>query len=77
MTIKILVFGQISDIIPQKEMNFSNIKTTEELNRELIRLYPDLAQINYSLALNKKIVNQAVPLNEHDTVALLPAFSGG
>lgn len=77
MTIKVLVFGQISDIIPQKEMNFSSIKNTEELNKELIRLYPELVNINYSMALNKKIINQSVPLNEHDTVALLPAFSGG
>ena len=77
MTIKVLVFGQLSDIIPQKEMNFSTVKNTEELRLELLKQFPAIAEVNYTIAVNKKVVNQTEVLKDQDTVALLPAFSGG
>jgi len=77
MAIKVLVFGQISDCISQKDLVISTVKDTDELNSQLIHLYPCLANINYTMAINKKVIAETTPLNDQDEVALLPAFSGG
>lgn len=77
MTIKILAFGQIGDIIGKSTFGFSLFKNTEELKAELFKLYPELVKVNYTLAVNKKTINQNTVLRENDIVALLPAFSGG
>ncbi len=77
MAIKVLAFGQISDIISKTEMEFSSIANTEQLTSELSKQFPKLAQVKYAIAVNKKIITQKTVLNDKDIVALLPAFSGG
>jgi molybdopterin synthase sulfur carrier subunit len=77
MTIKVLVFGQISEIISQTEVEFVSLKNTEELSVELSKRYPKLTQVKYAIAVNKKIVVQNTILSDNDIVALLPPFSGG
>lgn len=77
MVIKVMVFGQLVDIISQTELNFNTVKNTEELRKELNNQFPELAHMKFAIAVNKKIVNQNTVLNDKDTVALLPAFSGG
>jgi molybdopterin converting factor subunit 1 len=58
--------------------------TTAGLRKKLSELYPGLASMvqdedNLTLALNEEYVTsgQVVPLNEGDTVALIPPISGG
>lgn len=77
MAIKVLVFGQIYDCISQKDLIISAVKDTSELNSQLIHLYPCLANINYTMAVNKKVITEITLLKDQDEVALLPAFSGG
>jgi sulfur-carrier protein len=77
MAIKVLVFGQISDVVGKSELEFSNLKSTDELKNELIKKYPGLNEISYTIAVNKKTINGNALLNGNETVALLPAFSGG
>jgi molybdopterin synthase sulfur carrier subunit len=77
MAIKVLVFGQISEIISQTELEFASLKNTEELSVELSKRYPMLTQVKYAIAVNKKIVVQNTALSDNDIVALLPPFSGG
>jgi molybdopterin synthase sulfur carrier subunit len=77
MAIKVLVFGQIGDLIGKNELEFTSIKSTDEIKNELIKKYPGLNNINYSLAVNKKTIHSDTKLNGDETIALLPAFSGG
>lgn len=77
MSIKVLVFGQLTEIISKSEIDFPIPDNTEELTKELIKHYPKLADIKYAIAVNKKIVSQNTTLKENDSIALLPAFSGG
>jgi molybdopterin converting factor subunit 1 len=58
--------------------------TTAGLRKKLSELYPGLASMvqdedNLTLALNEEYVTsgQVLPLNEGDTVALIPPISGG
>ncbi len=77
MEIKILTFGQITDITDKSEFKLVGVNTTEELNAKLAELFPELPSIKYSVAVNKKIVRENTKLNNEDEVALLPPFSGG
>jgi molybdopterin synthase sulfur carrier subunit len=77
MGLKILAFGQISDIIGKPQLEFPVLKNTAELKAELEKKYPALKNMNYTMAVNKKTTSGNVNLNENDTIALLPAFSGG
>ena len=77
MKIKILVFGQLSEIIYVSELELLAINNTNELNKKLFELYPKLEEMKFTLAINKKIIQENTILNNDDIVALLPPFSGG
>lgn len=77
MKMKILVFGQLSEIINTSELELLAINNTDELNKKLFELYPKLEEMKFTLAVNKKIIHENMPLYHEDIVALLPPFSGG
>lgn len=75
--IKILVFGQITDIIGRPEISLSGLENTDELNSKLEEMFRGISEVKYSIAVNKIITRDNTPLKNGDTVALLPPFSGG
>ncbi len=77
MEIKIIAFGQIADIIGNSIMSINEIKDTEELRKKLSNAFPQLNEISYGIAINKKNINKNTEINMGDIVALLPPFSGG
>lgn len=77
MNINLLFFGQVAEITGKNAMPYPGIRSTDELMQKLIEMYPALQLINCSLAVNKIIVHQNTELNENDSVAILPPFSGG
>jgi molybdopterin converting factor small subunit len=77
MQINLLSFGQIGDITGRGTLKIPNVKTTNELTEFLIKAWPQLQSIKYSIAVNKKIIHENTQLRHEDTVAILPPFSGG
>ncbi|MDO8366074.1 MAG: MoaD/ThiS family protein [Saprospiraceae bacterium] len=77
MTIKIVAFGKIADILPQQEWETDGLETAGMLRGQLEAKYPNLKGQRYLIAVDKKIANDDSPLEEHSVVALLPPFSGG
>ncbi|HZH64273.1 MAG TPA: MoaD/ThiS family protein [Flavisolibacter sp.] len=77
MQIRILVFGQLTDIVESSTLTLADVKDTDMLVAELNRRYPALAAVKYMVAVNKKTIAGNTILNEGSTVALLPPFSGG
>ena len=77
MEITILVFGPIIDITGKATWKISEIRSTGELTAKLVKQFPDLALIKYAMAVNKILIQNDAILNDNDTVALLPPFSGG
>lgn len=77
MKIKVLVFGELTDILEANDLELPDVKNTRELNELLAKLFPNLAGANYSMAINNKIVQGPASLKDGDVVALLPPFSGG
>ena len=77
MKIKLLVFGRLSDITGKTSWEISGIKNTDELIENLSLDFPELQLNKFALAVNKDIIQKNTTLNDNDTVALLPPYSGG
>lgn len=75
--IRVLVFGQLLDITGAADMQFEFVADTEKLEQVLHTKFPQLANRKYLIAVEKQIVNHNIPLQNGNTVALLPPFSGG
>ena len=67
----------LAEKLNQQEVSLPYSSNTEELKENLFQLYPELRGYNFSLAVDKKIVNEAIHLNGSEEIALLPPFSGG
>ena len=77
MQIRIMIFGQLTEIINSSTLQLEDIADTNSLVDELNKLYPALAASKYIMAVNKQTVMANTVLKEDSTVALLPPFSGG
>lgn len=76
MEINIIIFGQLRDLLGENLVLW-DIADTDMLTIELNKRYPVLADSQYMMALNKKLVTENIPLTSNCSIALLPAFSGG
>ncbi len=75
MNIKVIAFGQIAEITGKELM----LQTTDldSLKLNLIKKFPELSGKKIAFAVNKKLVQNNMILNENDVVALMPPYSGG
>ncbi|MBI1783423.1 MAG: MoaD/ThiS family protein [Sphingobacteriales bacterium] len=76
MAINIVIFGSLTDITGST-LQLENIADTNALVSELNNRYPVLVNSKFMIAVNKKMIDTNTPLNNNDTIALLPPFSGG
>ena len=77
MKINILAFGQIVDIIGTSSWTISGVENTDKLELTLKHHFAGLLNTKYALAVNKQVIHENTILNNDDTVAILPPFSGG
>jgi molybdopterin synthase sulfur carrier subunit len=77
MQVNIAIFGQLTDIITKDDLVIKDINDTNALIELLNKKYPALATIKYAIAVNKNMITNNTVLNDNDTVALMPPFSGG
>lgn len=75
MEIKVISFGQIAEITGKEFM----VEATdlESLKLYLIQKFPELSDRKFAFAVNKKLVQENIILNQNDVVALMPPYSGG
>ena len=76
MEVKIISFGKIAEITG-KEFSVAEASDTETLKKQLQQRFPLLADMKFAVAVNKKITEENTVLNDNDTVALMPPYSGG
>jgi sulfur-carrier protein len=74
---QIHVYGRITDILHNMEMDARDLPDTEQLKNRLVLLFPALAGIHFAIAVNNRIVGEKFPLKQQDVISLLPPFSGG
>jgi len=77
MEIEIITFGKIAEFIHKQQLDCSGIADTDGLKVMLEKAYPALANMKYKLALNRNIVQDNLPIQNLDSVAIMPPFSGG
>ena len=77
MKITLKIFGPISEIIGSDQITVKDMESTDQLVRHLKELHPDLSGIKFTLAVDKKIIEENTLLADRSVVALLPPFSGG
>jgi molybdopterin synthase sulfur carrier subunit len=77
MKVEITLFGQLADIVGTNKFHLQNIPDTDTLQQILDEMYPALAKLSYSIAVNKKTIHENTIFDGDADVALLPPFSGG
>lgn len=75
MEIKVISFGQIAEITGKEFM--VEALDLESLKLYLIQKFPELSDRKFAFAVNKKLVQENIILNQNDVVALMPPYSGG
>lgn len=76
MQLNVIIFGQLKDIMGSS-LSLENIADTDQLVEKLNHLYPALTNKKYVIAVDKRVITTNTSLNNSNTVALLPPFSGG
>jgi molybdopterin synthase sulfur carrier subunit len=77
MQVKVMIFGQLTDIVKSSTLTLTGTADTRSLVDELKRQFPALGQAKYILAVDKQRVTENTILKDGSIVALLPPFSGG
>ena len=77
MRVKVLIFGQLTDITGLSELHLNDVSDRDELVRALNEQFPELADSKYAMALDKKVISQNTQFADNSVIALLPPFSGG
>jgi len=77
MSINLLFFGQLSALTGSNSITVENIEDTESLQLYLFEKFPEMANIKFAIALNNEVILKNTVINNGDTLALLPPFSGG
>ncbi len=75
--VTILFFGSLTDTTAVNELMMDAIADTEQLQVLLHEKFPALQSAKYFIALNQQMIQEKTVLQNGDTVALMPPFSGG
>ena len=75
--INILLFGVLAEKFNTNSLKFDKVIDTDTLMTHLKSQYIFLEEINFSIAVNKKMIHENTYLKNNDDVALMPPFSGG
>lgn len=67
----------LTEKFPAAEFDFPYFPNSDALLAALKKEYPELKSTNFSLAVNKQLIQEKVSLNGNEEIALLPPFSGG
>lgn len=73
----IKIFGVLAEKLPSSNFEFPYYPSTDELLSRLREEYPSLESFNFSIAVNKQLVQENILLKGQEEIALLPPFSGG
>ncbi len=80
MELALKYFGILADITQKSEEAFFVVEesvTVKSLQSKIELKYPKMLVINYSIAVNKKFLQNDILLQNDDVIAFLPPFAGG
>jgi molybdopterin synthase sulfur carrier subunit len=77
MKVSVIFFGQLKDITGGSKLEMNDITELKDLRSALHEKFPGLAEMEYIIAVDKKVVHQNVSLEDNVEIAFLPPYSGG
>jgi molybdopterin converting factor small subunit len=77
MAIEILFFGSLVDITATTKLTIQDLPDTATVVNFLEQQFPALKNSTYLTTINKEIIHMHQAINQGDTIALMPPFSGG
>ncbi|MCH7398791.1 MoaD/ThiS family protein [Belliella sp. DSM 107340] len=77
MKLIVKVFGRISEEIGESEFMIERSDNIASLKGEINAVYPQLKDLKFAIAVNKKLSTDSDKIPEGAEIALLPPFSGG
>ncbi len=77
MSLKIVLFGSLVDIIGRSEIAIDDCKDTQELKERMIIDFPKLKSCEFLISVDKKIIRDNLVFSGGNEIAFLPPFSGG
>ena len=77
MEVEVLFYGKVSEAIGMSSARYQDIKDTVELSEHLASVFPQLKNLQYSIAVNQVVFKDVTSLTNGDVIAILPPFAGG
>ncbi len=75
--ISIEFFGVLVEVTGNKSITIEGITDTESLKAEINKLFPEMKEQTYMLAVNNKLVKNNTSILNDCKVACMPPFAGG
>ena len=67
----------LAEKLPESEFQFPYYENSQELLNALKEEYPQLQNLQFSIAVDKQLIQEKHHLKGNEEIALLPPFSGG
>lgn len=77
MQVKILLFGHLAELTGENSIVVDNINDTDQLVQWVQKRYPQLAGVPFAVAVEMNFITENTELQDNNTIALLPPYSGG
>lgn len=77
MQVEVLFFGHLAEIAGTTKIRLQDVADSNKLEEIVHEMYPQMANLSYSIAVNKKTIEKNTPFEGDTHVAFLPPFSGG
>lgn len=77
MTVRVLGFGPITDVLEQAELELESPATSGRIRERLLSEFPELGRYRFSLAVDGTMIGVDETITSARELALLPPFAGG
>lgn len=77
MSIQVLLFGSLADVVGKSVVFVDDCKDTQSLKDKLTKEYPPLNNCAFLISVDRKLIKKNQPIELGNEIALLPPYAGG
>jgi molybdopterin converting factor small subunit len=75
--IRLKAFGMLAEKMGTDSLEIENPGSSEVLKQQLLAQFPELKDMTFRMAVDRKIIQAETDISAGQEIALLPPFSGG
>ena len=75
--INLKAFGMLAEKMGTDSLEIENPGSSEVLKQQLLTQFPELKDMTFRMALDRKLLQVDTDISQGQEIALLPPFSGG